>query len=250
MPDYSKDPKFNGQWNYHQAQNPADPSQPVQMPPMPKYSDKAFLHTPMVAVGVPLLIAFASSVAIMAGTACFIWLINGYEYTKPVVSAGVATFIITWFAYQFRWVILSRLEEWTGLELDGKPGIGAQPQRQTGSTRVQVDQVTPEGHVKVANVYNLPATPAQLKAFCIGLHDNGKTLSEREWSPLEEGRPFSVDGIRKLKKALLDKNIIVRANSQNASLGYTETVVGRRIIESWRDLEDDISMWDITPLPH
>lgn len=241
--DYSKDPRFNGQWNFHQApggpETPADP-QPVITPT--RYSDKSFLHTPMVAVGVPLLIAFVTSLVIMALTGCFIWLINGYEYTKPVVAAGVATFCFVWLALQFRWISLTRLEQLTGIELDGQPGIGPQ-HATTGSVRVQVDEVKSDGHVGVSQQFDLPATPAQLKALAIGLHDQGRSLAEKEWAPLEAGKPFSIDGIRRLKKEMLTRGIIVYVNSKNTSSGFTETRVGSRIIESWKEFDDDVSMW-------
>lgn len=239
--DFSKDPNFNGQWNFHKVPPPDAPSTPAVMPPPAPYSDKAFLHTPQAAVGVPILLAFVTSLAIMAGTGTFIWLIGGYEYLKPVVASGVAAFIISWLAFQFRWINLTRLEEITRLELDGKPGIGSA--QRTGSVRVQLDEVNENGHISVSKQFDLPATPAQLKALAIGLHDQGRSLAEAEWSPLEGGKPFSIDGIRVLKKELIKRGVIVYVNSKNTRLGLTETVVGRRIIESWKEFDDDVSMW-------
>jgi hypothetical protein len=193
------------------------------------------MHTWMAGAGLPLIQATITSCVIMAGTACFVWLIGGYEYARPVVAAGVATFVISWLALQFRWINLTRLEELTGIELDGKPGIGAR----TGSVRVQVDEVKENGHISVTKQFDLPATPGQLKALAIGLHDEGKTLAENEWSPLEAGKPFSLPQIRALKNEMKIRGLIVYANSKNKSLGYVETTVGRRVIESWKDLDDD-----------
>jgi hypothetical protein len=242
MPNKLKDPwQYNDQWNYYKAPGGPETPPPPVAPQPTRYSDKAFLHTPQAAVGVPLLLAFVTSCAIMAGTATFVWLIGGYEYTRPVVASGVATFIISWLAFQFRWISLTKLEEITGLELDGKPGIGRQPQ--TGSVRVQVEEIKEDGHIGISKQFDLPATPAQLKALAIGLHDEGRSLAERDWSPLEAGKPFTIEGIRQLKKEMLGRGIIVYVNSKNAGSGFTETKVGSRIIESWKEFDDDVSMW-------
>jgi hypothetical protein len=245
MPKAVKDPwQYNDQWNYYKAPGgPETPAAPVVPPQPTRYSDKAFLHTPQAAVGVPILLALVTSCAIMAGTATFIWLIGGYEYVKPVVASGVATFIVSWLAFQLRWVNLTKLEEITGLELDGRPGIGAQPR--TGSVRVQVDTVQENGHIGVTKQFDISASPAQLKALCIGLHDLGKSLAEEEWSPLEEKLPFSLKQIRIVKDEMKTRGIIVYVNAKIKNLGYTETIVGRKIIEKWREFDDDISMWEL-----
>lgn len=235
--DTSQDPRNNPQWKFYKAPDPGAPPAPVVPPNVPKYSDKSFLHTPMAAIVVPLLISFVTALAIMAGTATFIYLIRGYEYERPVLAAGVTTFVVTWLSLQFRWITLTRLEEMTGIEMDGRPGLGSVPQ--TGSVRVQVDTITPQGHMEVSEVYDLPATPEQLYLLCLGLHDQGKSLAEKEWSPIEAGKPFSIDGIRKLKAEMLKRGIIVYVNSKSKAQGYTETVVGRRIIESWRKFGEE-----------
>ena len=245
--DQSNNPQNNNQWNHYKAAQ-QQPPQPDPIPPQPtRYSDKAFLHTPMAAVGVPLLIAFITALAIMAGTAAFIYLINGYEYLKPMIATGMATFVFTWLALQFRWISLTQLENKTNIDINGDGRIGEPVPARVTSTIQQVNEVTEQGHLNVSQNVRWSASPAQLKAICIGLHDNGMSLSERDWSPIEQGRPFSIGQIRKLKAEMIENGIIVMVNGKNKSLGFTETRAGQRMIESWREFEDDISHWTLSP---
>lgn len=222
--------------NYYRDAAPVQPPPPVTLPSQTPYSDRGFLHTWMAGAGLPLIQAAITSIVMMVVTATIIYIFGGWDYFKPVIGVGALSFALTWLALQMRWLNLTQLEKLTGLELDGRPGIGPQEPRRV---RVQVDTVTDQGHISQQLMFDMPATVSQLKALAVGLLDEGKTLAEREWSPQSEGKPFSVQQIRDVKGEMIKRGLIVRANYKNQSLGYVLTAVGRRVVESWKALEDD-----------
>jgi hypothetical protein len=198
----------------------------VEQPP---YTEKQFLHTLNAGVGLPLAQAVVTSGAFMLTAATLIYAFDGMDYIKPMIITGVLTFVFVWIGLQRRWLTLTNLERLTGLDLDNNKVIGEPPK-----VRVQVDEVTPQGTIHVTKLFDLPATPTQLHALATGLLEEGMGLSEKEWTPLAEGKPFSLKQFRDLKAEMIKRGMVVQVNSKSVNLGHTMTVMGKKVLERYR----------------
>lgn len=206
-----------------------------------RYSDKQFLHTINAGVVLPLAQAFTTSIMVMILTAVIVYAMDGLDYLKPMLIAGALTFVIAWLALAGRWINLTQIERITRMDLNGDGVIGRKAAPEPRSLRVQIDNLQPNGHISQSQIIDFTgyATEEQLKDFADGILDQGKGLSEKEWSPIETGCPFSIDQYRKFRNELLRRGMIVAANSKSKNLGFVMTAVGKAML---RRIQDDPKM--------
>lgn len=150
------------------------------------------------------------------------------------VLAFAMAFGLAWWLYQRRWFALTRRETLTGQDLNkdgwiGRPGYGV-PARgwNAPALRVQVDEVTDAGHVKVSKLFDLPAAQSQLEELAEGVLRQHRPLSFREWTG--KGKTFSDDQFEALRGELIKRGLAVIAGA-DARRGLELTKVGRRVFE-------------------
>lgn len=208
----------------------------VTTPTQTHYSDKQFLHTITAAVTLPLAQALVISAALMIATATIIFAFDGYSYAKPIVIVGALSFVITLITLIGRWITLTRLEELTKLDLNRDNKVGNKPIEH--KIHVQVDEVR-EGHIGVSKLFDLDGiAPGQLKALAIGNIDQRKGWAETEWSPLNQGLPFSLDQIRYLKRELIKRGLLIEIVKGKKVIGYTETAMLKSTLRKWKDIDE------------
>jgi len=192
------------------------------------YAEKQFLHTMLAGATLPFVQAALTALIMAIATAGVIYLFDGIDYIKPMIGIGLITFVIIWLMLQRRWLTLTDIERLTGLDLNNDKHVG---EVKTGKVRVQIDNVTPQGHIDQQMMFDLPATPEQLKAYAHGIIHEDKTPSETEWSPIKAGKPFSLDQIRSLKDEMIKRGLMVKANNKNSNLGFVHTHIGKTVLK-------------------
>lgn len=199
----------------------------VQVPTPPSYAEKSFLHTIGAAVVVPFWQSVAISVAV--GIAAFILLIR---FGSPWKDAGVNT--LTIMALMFLGTLIFLMRHWFFLTIERTfdidiPGVGEEPEKPK-VTRIQIDELTPAGHIRQAKMIDLPATEEELKTLFSGLKA-GRPFSEREWAG--DGKLLSSDRFRALRAEMIRRELLTIRNPKDHRQGYVLTRQGEAVQDEY-----------------
>lgn len=200
-------------------------NQPVQAVPIetPNPSEKAYLHTYQAAVGVPLVKAIVYGG--LVGIAVFVvaWRVS---WPDPWLFGLLAALAITFLRYagdDLLWLVLAKAERITGLELDGRPGIG--------EPRVTaIDLTTKVGSTRRTQRLRIPCSPEQMTQLGLGIL-GGVPFSEGRWTG--KGRPFSLDEFRELRDYFKDAELIELVNEKSPTQGYQFTEKGLEMFKHY-----------------
>ncbi len=202
-------------------------TQPQQLPSVPTYSDRAFLHSWVAGAGLPLVQAIITSALIMLLAAVLIYAFDGYDYIKPVVVTGALSFVFTWILLQRRWLSLTQLEKWTGLDLNNDHVVG-DPKFEPFV--VHLNEITPDKHWHQDQYdWTKIITKEQLIKFSDGVINRGKPISRRTWIPIVNG--FSRDAYDAWQLIMIKAELI---RSQGS--GFEMTDRGRKFFTYWASL--------------
>lgn len=186
--------------------------------------EKYRLHTYQAAVGVPFSQALISAGIVGGGFIALAWLFGADEPWKFGLVSACLTLAVIWFFNQKHWLNLTKLEEWTGLELDGQPGIGEPP------PVVRIDLTRKVGATRQTQFLEIPCSPEQLKALAVGIVNRRMPFSGRVWSG--KGKPFSDGEFRELRAYFIKKMLLVQSSDKDEHAGY---VFNRDGIDMLRD---------------
>ncbi len=201
---------------------------PVSQVQQPSYSDRQFLHTFTAAALLPLVQATITAIVACVAAGTLLYLFNAIDYVKPIVVVGAFTFFVTWLFLQRRWLNLTNLEWMLKLDLNNNGRID-EPQQ--ASIRVQVDELTKQGHIHQSQMFELPCTEKQLNAVAVGILEHRKTLAEKEWTG--SGKPFSINEFRAMRSEMIKRGMIVPASSKSERQGFVFTRAGEAILRHY-----------------
>jgi len=175
---------------------------PVQTASQPAYSERQFLHTYQAGVGLPLAQAFVT--ALLIGLIVFVVAILVFDALDPFTPAGIAgigVLVAGWLFAQRRWLTLTEIEKALNRDLNNDKVIG-----EPKTVRVQVTEIKDNGHIHIDSIFDLPY-PDKLPTFAQGVL-NGLPITEKEWSPLKDGKLFSLGQIRNLLTVMKIKKLL------------------------------------------
>jgi len=180
-----------------------------------RMTEGAYMHTREVAVIYPILQSIITGVVIGAGvTATGLY----FGRSRPWALGGwvaVLVVCVIWLLSLARWhKWVYKLEELTGLNLNGDPYVGPPP-----TVRVEIREE--EG--RKGTIARLPATEAQLYELARALV-KGATFSIEDWTG--QGRPFSKDEFMLLRTEMIDRNLVEWNNPRSHSRGMSLTKTG------------------------
>ncbi len=196
--------------------------------PQPSYSDRQFMHTWVAGAGLPLVQAFITAIMMMICTAATLYMFDAIDYLKPIIIIGALTFVAVWLLLQKRWLSLTNLEKLTGVDLNDDGVIG-EPQ----ITRIQIDEVTTQGHIRQSKYFDLPISEDKLTVLARGLL-GGRPFSEREWAGA--GRILSSNEFRSLRSEMIKRELLEMANPKDQRQGYILTAPGRGLMKRFAGL--------------
>lgn len=206
----------------------------LQPPPAPAYSDRQFLHTFIAGALLPLV--QSTITAIMAGVATLLilYLMNAIDYIKPILVVSGVTWFGSWIYLERRWLTLTT-ERVLQVDLTGDGEIG-EPEPPS-ITRIQIDELTGQGHIRQSQFFDLPVSEEKLKPLSRGILA-GRPFSEREWAGA--GKLMSSHEFRTLRSEMIKRGLLRMANDKDARQGYTLTDKGRALMERFADAPSPI----------
>lgn len=205
--------------NKYQTETPV-----AAVPPVVDH-EKYRLHTYQAAVGVPFSQALISAGIVGGGIMALAWLFEASEPWKWGLVTACLTLAVIWFFNQRHWLNLTKLEEWTGIELDGNPGIGEPP------PVVRIDLTRKVGSTRQTQFLEIPCSPEQLKALAVGIVNRRQPFAGRVWSG--KGKTFSDGEFRELRSYLIKKDLITQASNKDERGGYVFTRDGIQMLRDY-----------------
>lgn len=193
------------------------------------YADRQFLHTFVAGAVLPLVQASITAVVMMIATVLVLYMFNAIDFIKPVFVIGGLTWVFAWLALQRRWLRLTDLEKFFNQDFNNDNHIGEPPV--AAKIHVQVDEVTHEGHIRQASMFDLPCTEQQLQALSIGILKDHKTLAEKEWTG--SGKPFSIKQFREVRSEMIKMGMVVPASSKAEQQGFVFTRAGEAVLRHY-----------------
>jgi hypothetical protein len=200
--------------NKYQQQVPAPPQV------APSYADRQFLHQSEAAVWVPLKQSAVTGVIVFIACFGIAFKVNAIDlFTWPLVL-GVLAFGGSWAMYQYRWIILTKLEQALGMDLNNDHYIGTTPAPMP--TVIRIEKITNGSYQ--SNDIRLSASEEKLIELATGL-SYGRPFSEREWTPRNKG--FSTEEFRTLKDEMIKFGLIEMKVEGVPRQGYVLTEDGQ-----------------------
>jgi len=200
-------------------------NQPAQIVPVeqPNPAEKAYLHTYQAAVGVPLV--KAGVYGLLFGLIAFItaWRLGAGDPWLWGMLAALAVTIIRYAGDDLLWLVLAKAEKITGLELDGKPGIGEQKV-------TAIDLTTKVGATRRTQRLRIPASSEQMTQLGLGIL-GGVPFSEGRWTG--KGKPFSLDEFRELREYFKSAELLELVNDKSPNQGYQFNETGLEMFKHY-----------------
>lgn len=185
--------------------------------------DKRYLHTLEAGAWLPGMQSFISGFVIGLITLALAYIVRVRSPWVFAIITGGLSWVACWFALQYHWLDLTRLEGLTGLDLNRDGLVGMDPPEPV-TVRVRVEKIKDNNSYQEI-IYNLPGTLTQLTELARGLLLDDLPLSERCWTG--SGRPFSVLSFRNLRSELIRRGLVELANEKDARQGFILTDDGR-----------------------
>lgn len=198
----------------------------------PTNNDKQYLWSYGAGAFLPLMqagitAAIVTIAAWVIGALVFGWL----DPHKPAIALGTLTLVWRWWVLQGHWFALTTAELITNYDInnDGMIGSAEQVEAEDEAPRViRIQLIKDNGHV--SDMIDLPASEAQLSALASGVL-NGMPFSERMWTG--KGKPFSTESFRKLKDAMLKRDLAEYINEEEPRQGIRLTEAGRAVMQEF-----------------
>jgi len=181
---------------------------------------------PLADVAVPGLLALVSAIAAALAMAWLCWEIDALDVTFWVPFAFLATFggVWVWRLRQHN-EHLHAAEEKTATDPPPPPAPIA-----TGNVEVTLS-VPREGTNPQLRRFDLPCTEQTLVDVARTMLA-GYQLTESEWTPISQGRPFSEGGLRSFKQTLTAQGLATWISPSNPRIGIRLTEQGKQFMAS------------------
>lgn len=192
-------------------------------------NNKAFLHTLGAAAWVPLAQALITGAMVTVALIFFTVSLNARSWLSWSLGGGLVTALGVWTYSMRHWFSLTKLELFTGLDLDNSGGIGdarPAPSAEPQSVKVTLNRISQDGHFS-GEMFDMPGSMEQLKKLADGLL-NGLPFTEREWAGA--GKPYSSATFRDLRKELMRRELIELASEKDSRQGYVLTDDGSQFM--------------------
>lgn len=199
-------------------------------PPAPAtYADRQFLHTFLAGALLPLVQAVITAVMVGLGTMTLLLLFDAVDVVKPTLVVAAIACVLSWLYLQRRWLTLTSLELLTGLDLNNDKQIG-EPVKASPVVRIQIDQLTNNGHIQQTKMFDLPISEEKLRVLANGLL-NGVPFSEREWTTVR--RLLSSQGFRDLRSQMLRRGLLEVKSDKDHRVGFHLTEHGWAVMRQF-----------------
>lgn len=201
----------------------------VNLPTTPSYSEKSFLHT----LGAAVVVPFWQSVIVAFSFSLATFVLDGRFFHTFITDAfwnGATIFVIV---FPLTFIFLMR--NWLALIIEKTfnidiPGMGEEEPKEPHVTRIQIDELTSQGHIRQAKMINLPISESKLQTLAAGLM-SGRPFSEREWAG--SGKLMSSSEFRELRQEMIRRGLLEQANSKDPRQGYRLTVHGEAVMKTY-----------------
>lgn len=192
-----------------------------------------YLHTPMAAVMVPLLVAVVTG--FLAGLVVLVitlWWRNKDAWLWGL-TVWLLVMLVMWGLMLWRWFGLTSLETLTGLDLNrdgviGKPGPKVAPR----VVQVNLRTLQNNGHLSNVEMLRFPGEPEAMVMLATALL-GGASMAERVWSG--DGKLFSKESYREIVKIMDANKLIELKNEKDVRQGRRLTDKGVQVMEQIRD---------------
>lgn len=203
----------------------------VNLPSTTSYAEKSFLHTTGAAVVVPFWQSLIIASAV--GLASFVVFVR---FGSMIIDAFWNALTVTVIVFLLTFVFL--LRHWFALTIERTfnidiPGMGEEKPKEPKVTRIQIDELTRQGHIRQVSFIDLPISESKLKTLAAGLMA-GRPFSEREWAG--SGKLMSSSEFRELRQELIRRELLEQANSKDPRQGYRLNVRGEAVMKTYADL--------------
>lgn len=192
--------------------------------------DKEYLHTLEAGAWLPWMQSVMTGFVLGLIALGLSYVMRARSPWSWAIVIGGLGWVLSWLVLQWHWFGLTRLESWSGLDLNHDGRIGDELHHEPVEVRVKVERVN-DGGTYQELIYNLPGTIEQLTALAEGLLIGDMSLSERAWTG--SGNPFSVSEFRSLRSELIRRGLVELASDKDARQGFILTVEGRECLSGF-----------------
>lgn len=196
------------------------------------HAERQYLHTTQAGVKVPLAQTFATGLIVYVVAQIFMLLLDVLDGWKWALAFGALALLTSWFISYRHWFGLTRVEEWTGWDINGDGSIG---EPETHVVRIEMQRIEENGHLNVTKRFDLPLSEDELVSLARGLM-TGVPFSEREWTG--SGKLLSLSRFRELRSEMIRRGLLDLANGKDARQGYALTADGEAIMRDYAGLSD------------
>lgn len=205
-------------------------NKPIQQLQAKQPDDHRYLHTPTAGVFVPFLQSVVTALFVFIA----LWIVLGLGFSVvgswrySLIAAGISL-LVMWLARQTLWVGLIKLaERATHIDLNNDGVIEGE---EVAIPHVSVTLTdNSNGNLAIKN-FSLPASEDQLTDLGIGLLEEGKSFSEKEWAGSD--KPFSLNQFRDLRAEMITRGLLSQASMKDPRQGYILTGAGRALLRHY-----------------
>lgn len=206
-------------------------AQPVINVPS-QHGERQYLHNSEAGVKVPLAQTVVTALIVAVVVEIFMLLFDVLDGWKWAAGAGSLSLLGTWLIIYRHWFDLTRIENWTGLDINGDGEIG---EPETRVVRIQMQRIEQNGHINVTRTFDLPIDEDELVTLAQGLIQ-GAPFSEREWAG--KGNLLSSARFRDLRAAMIKRGLLEMVNDKDPRQGYRLTADGEAVMRDYADMAD------------
>jgi hypothetical protein len=203
-------------------------SEPTPQMATPSYAERQFLHTFMAGAILPLVQAFITGVIVFIVALTFALRAGVMDPFSWPITLGVVVFGGMWLGLQRRWLTLTNLERILNVDINQDGEIGEPKSKEP--VVIRIDRIT-NGHYQSSTV-RLPASEEQLMELAHGFETH-RPFTEREWTG--DGKAFSSDEFRALRREMLRRELIMRKSARGTKPGYVLTADGVEVMKNYKE---------------
>lgn len=209
----------------------------IPQPTQQQHSERAYLHTMIAGAFLPFFQSLMLGLVVTIAT----WLIAALVFDvidphKPAILCGVLAWATMLWRLLRHWINLTTIERVIGVDLnrDGVIGDDDQPEAEEEAPQVlRVQLIKENGHI--SDTFDLPGGEQAFRILSKGVV-NGLPISERQWTPKKNGKPYGSDTWRKLCDVMRARELWEYVDPENIEQGMRTTKSGMQFHQRFADL--------------
>lgn len=186
-------------------------------------SKQAHLHTREAAAISPFLQSVGTGFFFSAALFALLFVGRVQDAWKIALVAFVLVSAATWMGLQYRLLILTRLDDWSGDDLSQNTVTGFRPAPTETVHTVRVNVHETENGAHRVTVARFMATDEVMRELAMGLL-RGKPFTEAEWTG--PGKLLALAKFREIRDEMLARHLLKLRNPKTSKQGYELTRSG------------------------